>query len=71
MVDALEGVLGIEWVEGRSVRYLLGGGDEEADGIQNEAAEVEEDQPTQEEDPLMAYGASRGELHYADRWKAR
>lgn len=28
MVDAMEGVLGIEWIEGKSVRMLLGGGAE-------------------------------------------
>lgn len=28
MVDAAEGVLGIEWIEGKSVRMLLGGGAE-------------------------------------------
>lgn len=28
MVDATEGVLGIEWIEGKSVRMLLGGGAE-------------------------------------------
>ena len=28
MVDAKEGVLGIEWIEGKSVRMLLGGGAE-------------------------------------------
>ena len=29
MVDAAEGVLGIEWIEGKSVRMLLGGGAED------------------------------------------
>lgn len=28
MVDATEGVLGIEWIEGKSIRMLLGGGAE-------------------------------------------
>ena len=28
MVDATEGVLGIEWIEGKTVRMLLGGGAE-------------------------------------------
>jgi tRNA A-37 threonylcarbamoyl transferase component Bud32 len=31
MVDATEGVLGIEWIEGKSVRMLLPGGEEEED----------------------------------------
>ena len=29
MVDATQGILGIEWIDGRSVRFLLGGGEEE------------------------------------------
>jgi TP53 regulating kinase-like protein len=34
MVDVAEGVLGIEWIEGKSVRMLLGGGAEgEADQV--------------------------------------
>ena len=28
MVDAAEGVLGIEWIEGHSIRVLLGASDE-------------------------------------------
>ncbi|KLO16865.1 hypothetical protein SCHPADRAFT_847590 [Schizopora paradoxa] len=32
MVDAQEGVIGIEWIEGESVRVLLGAEDEETEG---------------------------------------
>lgn len=32
MVDATEGVLGIEWIEGKSIRMLLGGGAEGEEG---------------------------------------
>ena len=41
MVDASEGVLGIEWIEGKSIRMLLGGG-----------AEGEEEQPLEQEESL-------------------
>ena len=39
MVDAIEGVLGIEWIEGKSVRMLLGGG---AQGEEEQALDSEE-----------------------------
>lgn len=40
MVDAAEGVLGIEWIEGKSIRMLLGGG---AEGEEEEV--LDSDQP--------------------------
>ena len=40
MVDASEGVLGIEWIEGPSVRALLGGGDD-SDEVGESESEVE------------------------------
>ena len=43
MVDAVEGVLGIEWIDGASVRVLLGGG---AEG----EVEVEEPKPKMAKD---------------------
>ncbi|THV02581.1 hypothetical protein K435DRAFT_827412 [Dendrothele bispora CBS 962.96] len=60
MVDATEGVLGIEWIEGQSVRKLLPGeseGDDEGEG------EVGEE-PTDEEklDALKEYGVSIDQL---------
>ena len=42
MVDAVNGLLGIEWIEGKSVRFLLGGGAEgeaEADGDDDDGEE--------------------------------
>ena len=39
MVDATEGVLGIEWIEGKSIRMLLGGG---AEGEEEQLLEPEE-----------------------------
>lgn len=50
-VDVANGVLGIEWVNGKSVRFLLGSGDE------GEDADGDEDVV---EDPLIEYGVSKG-----------
>ena len=50
IVDVKQGVLGIEWIEGWSVREVLGGGqeddegpEEELDGALEEADEVDDD----------------------------
>lgn len=37
MVDAQEGVIGIEWIDGESVRVLLGAEDEDADEVDEES----------------------------------
>lgn len=59
MVDAPEGVLGIEWIDGKSVRFLLGGGAEgEEDG--EEDGESAEDTVETEEDPLKEFNISQG-----------
>jgi hypothetical protein len=50
LVDAVEGILGIEWIEGNSVRKLLPG------AVAEEEGESEEE----EEDPLSGYGVSQG-----------
>jgi hypothetical protein len=55
MVDVGEGVLGVEWIEGKSVRNLLPGGSEEEG--EDEEEEVEE---VEVEDPLACYGVSQG-----------
>ncbi|KAF5361437.1 hypothetical protein D9758_006166 [Tetrapyrgos nigripes] len=55
MVDASEGVLGIEWIEGKSVRKLLPG--------ENEGDEEEEDQSDEDKlDALKEYGVSVDQL---------
>lgn len=59
MVDAPAGVLGLEWIEGRSVRFLLGGGAEDTEGVVDENVE-NEDEDVIEEDPLRDYGVSQG-----------
>ena len=46
MVDAAEGVIGIEWIDGQNVRTLLGGTDEgevEADDEYNDETVEESD----------------------------
>lgn len=57
MVDAAEGVIAIEWIEGKSVRLLLpGGAEEESDEAEDEFDEEED------ADPLLSYSISQGEL---------
>lgn len=65
MVDASEGVLGIEWIEGKSVRVLLGGGDEgdieeesdEPEEIEDEGTEIPES--TNADDQLKEFGVTQ------------
>jgi TP53 regulating kinase-like protein len=57
MVDVNEGVLGIEWIDGKSVRQLLPGGAELEDI--NELEEVDENE-NGAADPIADYGVSRG-----------
>jgi TP53 regulating kinase-like protein len=58
MVDVNEGVLGIEWIEGKSVRQLLPGGAELEDI--SELEDVDEVDETGATDSLVDYGVSRG-----------
>ncbi len=60
MVDAVEGVLGIEWIDGKSVRFLLGGGAEGEEEMAEDEESVGEEEVI-EEDPLLEYGVSHGE----------
>jgi TP53 regulating kinase-like protein len=59
MVDVNEGVLGIEWIDGKSVRQLLPGGAELEDI--NELEEVDENE-IGSADPIADYGVSRDTL---------
>ncbi len=61
MVDASEGVLGIEWIEGKSVRFLLGGGAEGEEEIIEETDDAMVKEEPAEEDPLVEYGVNPGE----------
>jgi len=79
MVDASEGVLGIEWIEGKTVKMLLPGG-AEAEEDEEEAGEDSDDDShadSLEEDPLAEYeisqdtlmkviGTEIGKMHLAD-----
>jgi len=58
MVDVLEGVLGIEWIEGKSVRRLLPG------GVEEEEEASEEILDDVEEDPLKVFGVSVGKYRF-------
>ena len=65
MVDATEGVLGIEWIDGKSVRFLLGGGAEDEEEIVEDGnlPESEIDDEVEDEDLLKEYGVSEGLLY--------
>ncbi|KAG2749390.1 hypothetical protein P692DRAFT_20848244 [Suillus brevipes Sb2] len=60
MVDVNEGVLGIEWIDGKSVRQLLPSGAELEDI--SELEEVEEIHENGAGDPIADYGVSRDAL---------
>lgn len=61
MVDAAGGVLGIEWIEGRSVRFLLGGGAEDEQEMELFTEDGDDDLVEEEDaDPLEEYGVSKG-----------
>ncbi|KAJ3552561.1 hypothetical protein NM688_g4087 [Phlebia brevispora] len=62
MVDASEGVLGIEWIEGKSVRFLLGGGAEGEEEVSEGVDFEEEEDAVVEEDPLAEYAVSPDEI---------
>jgi TP53 regulating kinase and related kinases len=53
MVDAAEGVLGIEWINGKSVRVLLGGGADDEDVAEEIMDEDHEDHEGEEEEQDM------------------
>lgn len=57
-VDAANGVLGIEWVDGKSARFLLGSGDE------GEGVDSNDDGVLADEDPLAEYGVSKGTISH-------
>ncbi|KAI9461508.1 kinase-like domain-containing protein [Russula earlei] len=55
-VDAASGVLGVEWVNGRSVRYLLGSGEG------GDAVDGDEDPAIADKDPLGEFEVSQDAL---------
>ncbi|KAH9895978.1 hypothetical protein C8Q73DRAFT_773781 [Cubamyces lactineus] len=62
MVDAAEGVLGIEWIDGKSVRFLLGGGAEGEAEVADDSEDVQDDVPLEEDEPLKEYGVTQDAL---------
>ncbi|KAG2052315.1 kinase-like protein [Suillus hirtellus] len=63
MVDVNEGVLGIEWIDGKSVRQLLPGGAELEDISElEEAGEMDEIHENGAADQIADYGVSRDAL---------
>ncbi|KAI0660161.1 kinase-like domain-containing protein [Cubamyces menziesii] len=62
MVDAAEGVLGIEWIDGKSVRFLLGGGAEGEVEAEDDSEDAQDDVPVEEEEPLKEYGITQDTL---------
>jgi len=67
LVDAIEGLLGIEWIEGKSIKHLLpSGAQEEFEG--DEDGEEDEDEvdindstsQVMDVDPLKEFGISVG-----------
>lgn len=62
MVDVKSGALGVEWIDGWSVREVLGGGQEE-DGLPEEEEEAEDEEEEEEdiEELLRSKGVSEGE----------
>lgn len=64
MIDASEGVLGLQWIDGLSVRFLLGGG---AEGEEVEEVSADEDlaiEEREEEDTLAVYEISQGTIFF-------
>ena len=60
-VDAIEGLLGIEWIEGKSIKYLLPSGAQEE--LDEDGDEVDLDDTSSlvsDEDPLKEFGISVG-----------
>jgi TP53 regulating kinase-like protein len=64
MVDATEGVLGVEWIEGKSVRLLLGGGAEDEQEAEVLGYDDSDEEPEEEYevDPLLEYEVKLGEF---------
>jgi TP53 regulating kinase-like protein len=64
-VDAANGVLGIEWVNGKSVRYLLGSRDEGEEGDQDEDEDEDENAAVVNEDLLAEYAITKGTISHS------
>lgn len=61
MVDAEDGLLGLEWIDGWSVREVLGGGAEGEDGEADDLTEEQLARRVEAEGALDRLGVSKGE----------
>ena len=64
-VDAIEGLLGIEWIEGKSIKYLLPSGaqeefEDEGEGEGENEVDLDDTLYVVDEDPLKEFGISVG-----------
>lgn len=62
MVDAAEGVLGLEWIDGKAVRVLLPGGSEENSAAQNSDGTDDVGPDKCEDAALLEFGVERDDL---------
>lgn len=60
MVDAEEGLLGLEWIDGWSLREVLGGGAEGEDGEADDLTEEQSARRAEAEGALQSIGVSKG-----------
>lgn len=61
MVDAVEGIIGMEWIEGHTVRSLLGAGEEiDSDSNEYDDGDIGEDDLEKVDDPLALYALTQG-----------
>ena len=63
MVDAAQGILGIEWIDGKSIRFLLGGGEEDVIVEEDDFTEEESGEDVEEEDPLSEYKVTKSAVY--------
>ena len=61
-VDLAQGVLGMEWIEGWSVREVLGGGQEGDELAEDEGTEEESDEAEDVQELLRGEGVDPGEF---------
>jgi len=70
MVDALEGILGIEWIHGQSVRKLLPGGagedDDESEDLEQEAVDLLKEYNISVDVLMRLIGQEIAKMHLAD-----
>ena len=64
-VDAIEGLLGIEWIEGKSIKHLLPSGAQE-EFYEDEDIDLDDASSlVTDEDPLKEFGISVGMTYFS------